>query len=148
MSANALAAAFALAGGIGIAFQAAVNSELGRRVGVTETALLSGVVTTLLLVVALVVLRRGLGGLGDLGRAPAWLWLGGIGGTIAVSAISFGPPRIGGLSTLAILLAGQLAAAFAIDTLGLLGTQRTPVDLSRVAGLALVAVGAALVLRR
>lgn len=148
MSPSGFAAAFAVAGGVGVAFQASVNSILGQRIGVIETALLSGVVTSVLLVAAMVVVRRGGGGLGGLAHAPAWLWLGGIGGTIAVSAVSYAPARIGVFATLVVFLGGQLVAAFLIDSLGLLGAERSSVTVARVAGLILVATGSLLVLRR
>ena len=148
MSPSALAATFCLVAGVAVAVQAAVNGELGQRIGVTETALLSGIVTTVMFAAALVALRGGTGGLERLTSTPAWLWIGGVMGTIAVAAISFSPPRIGVFATVALLLVGQLAMGLVIDALGLLGQERTGVALSRIAGLVLLAVGALLVLRR
>ncbi len=56
--------------------------------------------------------------------------------------------RIGTFSTVALLIAGQLLAGALIDAFGLLGSPRIPVTPARVAGLVLVAAGAALTLRR
>jgi transporter family-2 protein len=148
VSGNAFAASFAVAGGLAVAIQAAVNAALGRRVGVTETALLSGVGTTIILGAVLLVQRGGTGGLGDLGRVPAWTLAGGLLGSVALSALSFAPARIGVFAALACFLAGQLALALLIDAYGLLEVERTPVTATRVVGLLLVAAGAALVLRR
>jgi transporter family-2 protein len=128
--------------------QAAVNAALGRRIGVVETAFLSGFGTTIILGVAVLALRGGAGGLGSLGAAPVWAWTGGILGSIALSALSFSPARIGVFAALACFLAGQLTLALVIDAYGLLEVDRTPITPHRVVGLVLVALGAALVLRR
>jgi transporter family-2 protein len=98
--------------------------------------------------IAVLVLRGGTGGIGDLGRVPAWTLTGGLLGAVALTAISYAPARIGVFAALACFLAGQLALALVIDAYGLLEVERTPVTATRVLGLALVAVGAGLVLRR
>jgi bacterial/archaeal transporter family-2 protein len=148
VSASSLAASFAFAAGLAVALQAAMNSALGKRIGIPETVLLAGLVTTVLVGAVVLALRGGTGSLGDLGRAPAWTWLGGLMGTIALVAISYAPAKIGVFGTLALFLGGQLAMALVVDTLGLLETPRTTLTLSRVAGVLLVIAGAALVLRR
>jgi transporter family-2 protein len=79
---------------------------------------------------------------------PLWLWLGGLFGAMIVLAIAYAPPRIGTFATVALLIAGQLAAGAMIDAFGWFGSQRIPVTISRVSGLILVAVGAALTLKR
>ncbi len=53
--------------------------------------------------------------------------------------------RGGGIT--AATIAGQLAAAVAVDHFGLLGVHRSPVDATRLAGLALLAAGVVLVVR-
>jgi len=47
-----------------------------------------------------------------------------------------------------LLIAGQLAAGVVIDALGLFGIERIPIGWERVVGLALLASGSVLVLRR
>jgi transporter family-2 protein len=93
-------------------------------------------------------MRGGIGGLGSLGAAPVWAWTGGILGSIALSALSFAPARIGVFAALACFLAGQLGLALIIDAYGLLEVEKTPITPHRIVGLLLVALGAALVLRR
>jgi bacterial/archaeal transporter family-2 protein len=147
MTGTRIAIVFSLAAGIAGAAQAAVSGALGRRVG-TVGAAGFGVVLAAVLVVALaVVLGRG-GSIAAAIHQPVWLWLGGLFGAIIVLAIAYAPPRIGTFATVALLIAGQLAAGAAIDALGLLGSPRIPVTISRAAGLVLVAAGAALTLRR
>ena len=69
-------------------------------------------------------------------------------GAVVVTSISYAPSRIGAFATIALLISGQLAAGVLIDSLGLFGSERIPVSAARLAGLALLAGGAALVLRR
>ena len=147
VSASAFAVVFSLVAGIAGSIQVAVSGALGRRVGVVEAAACGGVVAAAILVVVAVAGRNG-GGIAAALREPPWLWLGGVMGAIVVTGITFGPPRIGTFATIALLIAGQLATATTIDAFGLLGAERIPVTWVRVAGLALLALGAALVLKR
>jgi len=147
MTGTRIAIVFSLAAGIAGAAQAAVSGALGRRVG-TVGAAGFGVVLAAVLVVALaVVLGRG-GSVAAAIHQPVWLWLGGLFGAIIVLAIAYAPPRIGTFATVALLIAGQLATGAVIDALGLLGSPRIPVTITRAAGLLLVAGGAALTLKR
>ena len=147
MTGTRIAIVFSFAAGIAGAAQAAVSGALGRRVG-TVGAAGFGVVLAAVLVVALaVVLGRG-GSIAAAVHQPVWLWLGGLFGAVIVLAIAYAPPRIGTFATVALLIAGQLAAGAAIDALGLLGSPRIPVTIARAAGLVLVAGGAALTLKR
>ena len=148
MSGTWVAVGFTLAAGIGIAVQVATNGALGGRIGVIETGAFSALVSTLLLFGLALVTGRGGSGVGEALREPAWLWLGGLYGAIALGAIAFSPPRIGAVATIALLLAGQLAMGVLIDTLGLFGLARVELTPARVAGLVLLAAGAVLLVRR
>lgn len=67
---------------------------------------------------------------------------------IIVLGITLAGSRIGVVATISVLIAGQFAAGAVIDHYGLLGAERVPVNWVRVAGIALLAVGAALTLKR
>ena len=82
------------------------------------------------------------------GPAPKWLWLGALLGTFIVFTITLVSPRIGTTATIALLVAGQLAAGAAIDRFGLFGFERIALGWPRALGIALLAAGAALTLRR
>ena len=69
-------------------------------------------------------------------------------GAIVVTSITFTAPRIGTFATIGLLIAGQLAMGVIIDAFGLFGLEKIPVTPARVAGLVLLAAGAALVLKR
>jgi transporter family-2 protein len=149
MSSEAAAAtAFAATGGIAVGIQVGINAELGRRIGVIETVALTAIGTILILLPVLFLARRGVGGLAGLSETPPWLWIGGVLGALALSALVFPPQSIGTLATIAVFLAGQLAMGLVVDALGLFGGQRTPITATRITGVVLLAAGAALVLRR
>jgi len=57
-------------------------------------------------------------------------------------------PRIGTTATIALLVAGQLVAGTVIDRFGLFGFERIALSGPRVLGIALLAAGAALTLKR
>ena len=147
MTGTRLAIVFSLAAGIAGAAQASVSGALGRRVG-TIGAAGFGVILAAVLVVALALaFGRGASIVAAVDQ-PRWLWLGGVFGAMIVLAIAYAPPRIGTFATVALLIAGQLAAGALIDAYGWLGSPRIPVTLARVAGLVLVTAGAALTLKR
>jgi transporter family-2 protein len=149
MSSLTAATVVALAAGLAGAVQATVLGILGRRTGVMAAAAVVGLIGALIITVMSVVEARGFGGLGGAFRQPAWLWIaGGVLGAVIVTSLTFAPARIGTFGTFALVIAGNLTAAVVIDSLGLFGVSRVPITLTRVAGLVLLAGGAALVLRR
>jgi bacterial/archaeal transporter family-2 protein len=143
-----VAAALALAAGFTGAAQAAVMGRFGERVGSLEALNWAFLLSAGLALVALLAARRGLGGLSDAWSAPKWLWLGALMGTFIVFTITFASPRIGTTATIALLVAGQLVAGAAIDRYGLFGFERIALTWPRGIGILLLAVGAALTLRR
>ena len=147
MTGTRIAIAFSLAAGLAGAAQAAVSGALGRRVGTIGSAGFGVLLAAILVVALALVLGRG-GSITASIHQPAWLWLGGLFGAVIVLAIAYAPPRIGTFATVALLIAGQLAAGALIDAFGWMGSPRIPVTIARAAGLLLVAAGAALTLKR
>jgi transporter family-2 protein len=142
------AALLALAAGLAGSLQAAVMGRFGERVGSVEALtwalLLSvGVATLVLLVV-----RRGLGDIGEAWSAPRWMWAVALLGTFVVFTITVTTPRIGTTATIGLLVAGQLAMGVVIDRYGLFGFERIALTWPRSLGIALLAAGAALTLRK
>jgi transporter family-2 protein len=68
-------------------------------------------------------------------------------GLIVIGAVSATIPRVGASATIILIVAGQLAIGVLIDHFGVFNTLVRPLDLLRVAGLALVLLGAWLVVR-
>jgi len=98
--------------------------------------------------VLLFVVRRGPGDISGAWSSPKWLWLGALLGTFIVFTITVVSPRIGTTATIALLVAGQLVAGTVIDRFGLFGFERIALSGPRVLGIALLAAGAALTLKR
>ena len=148
MNGTAAATALALAAGVAGAAQVAVQGRLGERIGSLEAVLVATAVTAVAIAPLLLAVRRGAGGLGSVADAPRWMLVGGLLGGFIVLSITVAGPRIGTTATVALLIAGQLVAATAIDRFGWFGFERIGLDPLRMTGLALLVVGAALTLRR
>lgn len=148
MSATSVAVAVSLVAGLAGSVQVAVSGAFGRRIGVLEATAFGSIAAAIIVFTVLLVARQGIGNLAQSVREPAWLWIGGVMGAIVVTSITFTAPRIGTFATVGLLIAGQLAMAVLIDAFGLFGLEKIPVTPSRLAGLALLAGGAALVLKR
>ena len=143
-----LAAALALAAGFAGSVQAAVMGRFGERVGTVEALAWAVMLSLPLGLVALLVVRRGVGDLGLAWSAPKWLWAGALLGTFVVFTITATTPKIGTTATIGLLVAGQLAMGAIIDRYGLFGFDRIALTWPRALGIALLAAGAALTLKR
>jgi transporter family-2 protein len=134
--------------GVAAALQASINAALGRRIGTLEAATFQTIVAVIIFVGLTLAARQTVGGVADALREPAWLWLSGVMGVIIITSLTFAPNRIGVLAFAAILIAGQLITSIFIDHYGLFGLERIGFTWERALGLALLAGGAFLVLRR
>jgi transporter family-2 protein len=148
VSSTGVAALLAFAAGLGGAVQIAVQGKLGERVGSLEALTTAAVIGGVIAVVLLFAVRRSLGGVGDAFTGPKWLLLGGVMSLFIVFSITVAGPRIGIVATTAFLIAAQFGLAVAIDRYGWLGVERVAITWSRILGVALLLVGAALTLRR
>ena len=148
MSGSALATALAVAAGLAGSVQVALMSRLGERIGVLEALAFSTAVTAGIAVVILVLAHHSLAGFARAVHQPWWMLLGGVMGLVIVLSITYAGPRIGITATVGILIAGQLAMGAAIDRWGLFGSDRIALHWPRVLGIALLAVGAALSLKK
>ena len=141
-SAGALSAlAAAAASGVAMAFQGAVNATAAKAIGLWETTfavLASGT----LLTGAGLVLGLGQGGLARLGAAPWWSLLGGPVGPVITAAVAYGIRRAGAVGATTAIIVGQIGMAALIDHLGWLGIQPIPFSPLKLLGVALLAVGA------
>ena len=144
----ALATFLAVIAGLAGSVQVAVMARLGERVGVFAALAWAAMLTAGLALALLLVVRQGLGGMADAARQPVWLWSGAAMGLLIVLTITFAGSRIGVAATVAIMIAGQLAMGTVIDRFGLFGVDRVALQWPRVLGIALLALGAALTLKR
>jgi transporter family-2 protein len=145
---TAFAVALVVAGGVAGAVQAAVMGKFGERVGTLEAFAFATLVTAAIAAGLLVVGRRSLAGYGDAARQPVWLWSAAACGALIVVGITFAAPRIGTTATIGIITAGNLATAVVVDRFALFGLDRIGITWERVAGVLLLAAGAALTLKK
>ena len=108
----------------------------------------STALTAALAFVVLVLARRSLAGFERAVHQPWWMLLGGLMGLLIVFTVTYAGPRIGVAATVGILIAGQLAMGAAIDRWGLFGSERIALHWPRLLGIGLLAIGAALSLRK
>lgn len=133
---------FALAGGMALAVQAGLNGGLGRLLGHPLWATLTSLAVSVATVVPVILILRLKLPAGDVAaRAPWWLWTGGVLGAFYVTAALATAPRLGVTTAVAAVITGQLIMSLVIDHFGLLGLDRQPVDLSRLAGVILLLGG-------
>jgi bacterial/archaeal transporter family-2 protein len=141
-----VAIALAIAAGVAGAVQAAVMGELGERTGVFPALAFSGIVSVVLGLSLLLIVTQSFRGIGDVARQPVWLWIGGALSVLIILAITVASPRIGLVATIGTIIALNLGMAAAIDRFGWFGLDRIGIDWTRAAGLAFLAIGAALTL--
>ena len=129
------------------ALQAPTNAKLATAVGSpVNAAFVSFAVGTIALAVAAAVLHTR----PDMTAAkalPAYAWFGGLYGACFVVAAAWGVPRLGAAMTITLMVTGQLALSLLLDHFGALGVPRQPLNLGRIAGVALVFAGVLLVRR-
>ena len=77
--------------------------------------------------------------------APRWIWLGGFGGATYVLLAIVLTPRLGATLLSSAGIFGQLAATLVIDHYGWLGVPVHRLSATRILGVALLAVGVALI---
>jgi bacterial/archaeal transporter family-2 protein len=142
------AVALVLVAGLVGSMQVAVMGRFGERIGSLEAFAFATVVTAALALVALLAVRRSLAGVSRALDVPPWLWLGGLFGGIVVLTITITAPKLGTTAVVGLLFAGQLAMGVVIDRFGLFGLERIGLSWPRAVGVVLLAVGAALALRK
>jgi bacterial/archaeal transporter family-2 protein len=148
VSGGGVATVLAVAAGLAGSIQVALMSRLGERIGVLEALGFSASVTAGLAVVILLLARQSLAGFARAVHQPWWMLLGSMMRLIIVFTVTYAGPRIGVAATVGILIAGQLAMGAAIDRWGLFGSERIALHWPRVLGIGLLAIGAALSLRK
>ncbi len=128
--------------GAGLAIQAATNARMSAVVQAPVlSALLNFAVGGVLLAGLVVAGTFGRGNLSAATDAPWWAWTGGIFGAIWVTAAIVAVPKVGTAVAFGAVIFGQLVGAMLLDTYGLLGVPRIPLDPWRLVGATLLFVG-------
>lgn len=135
-----------LAAGIGIPILAALNAALGRHLGAPATAAV--ILFTVALVTALIAFTvTGAQGMNRIATAPKHLFLAGVLIAFYVLSITYIAPHFGVGNAVFFVLIGQLISAALIDQFGLFGAPASPLTMTRIAGLAMMAGGVLLTQR-
>lgn len=134
----------ALLAGAAVPFQAGANATLGRLLGHPLWATLVSLGISLVLVIPVMLASKvPVPMVGALLKGPWWIWIGGVGGVIYITAALLLSPKVGAASFIVAVIAGQMATSLIIDHFGLMGFTARPVSLARVAGLLLIVAGLA-----
>ncbi len=137
---------FALAAGAMLPFQVGINAELASWIGgPVRAAFLSFLVGTLALLVLALAVARGWPSGERLAQAPWWVWAGGLLGAFYVFGSIVTGPRLGAVTFVALIVAGQAVASLLVDHFGWVGFEEHPVTPGRLVGVALLAAGVILV---
>ena len=138
--------AFGFAAGAMLPIQFGINAQLARWIdSPVRASLVSFAVGTLVLLAAAIPLLRGWPGGDRLAAAPWWIWVGGALGAFYVLGSIVVAPRLGAVTLVGLILAGQTVASLLVDHYGWVGFEEHPVTPGRVVGVALLAAGVILV---
>jgi len=137
----------ALVSGVLMAVQGSVNTALSKVVGLWEATFVVHAVGTLVLLAVLFLLKMGRGDLGGLPQAPWYSYLGGVISVFIIYLVAASIPRVGVANATTAIIVGQVMTAVVIDHVGGFGLQKVACGWNQVAGLALLAIGARLLLK-
>jgi transporter family-2 protein len=133
---------FGLAAGAMLPFQAGINAQLAVYLGSPlRAALVSFTVGALVLLVVVALFVRGLPAGDRVAAAPWWAWIGGALGAFYVAGSITSAPRLGAVTLIGVILAGQALASLVVDHFGMVGFEEHHATPGRVAGLLLIALG-------
>lgn len=147
MSSRLLALLIAASSGLTMALQGTLNAALGKVIGLLEATFVVHLVGLVFVSILLFVFKLGQGGLGLLGKAPLYSYLGGILGVIIIYTVARSIPKVGVAPATTAIILGQVLTAGLIDTCGLFGMEKLPFNWCRIGGALLLAGGAWLILR-
>jgi transporter family-2 protein len=147
MNPSLLAMLAVVFGGAATALQAPTNAKMMTAVGSpVNAAFVSFAVGTAALGILAVILQTR----PDMAASralPWYAWVGGLYGAIFVVAAAWGVPKLGVATTITLMVAGQLLLSLVLDHFGVMDVPKQPMNLGRIAGVALVLVGVLLVRR-
>ena len=134
--------------GAGLTVQVGMNATVRLAIG---SPMLAAIVNFVVGLAGLVIVALASGARwtpGSAAAVPAWAWFGGLLGAAYVASTTVLGPRLGAATLLALTLAGQMAAALAVDHYGVIGFPQSPLTASRLLGAALLVAGVLLIMRR
>lgn len=133
--------------GVALPVQAGVNNQLRGALGHPALAATVSFFVGTVALAAYVVAARLSVPAGAVGRTLWWHWSGGVIGAFFIACAIILAPRLGAATLVAAVVAGQMLASLVLDHYGLVGYPQHPMNLWRLAGVALVLGGVFLIQR-
>lgn len=132
--------------GAAMALQGTFNAAMGKILGIWQSTLVVHLVGLVTVLIILLVGGIGLNIYGKMGQVPWWAYLGGLLNVVIIYAVARSIPQIGvGNATTAIIVA-QVSTAVCIDCLGAFGMKQIDFRWMDLLGIALLAIGARILL--
>ena len=148
MKLSILAFFLAALAGSAMAVQGALNSALGKKIGLLEATMIVLLIGTITALLALYPLGLGKGEMANLLHVPWYYLLGGVLIVLITYGVVAAIPRLGVANATTAIVAAQILTAVLLDHFGLFGLQTIPFSWWKVGGLVLMAVGTRLMLMR
>ncbi|NUB43947.1 DMT family transporter [Fertoebacter nigrum] len=136
-----------LAAGIGIPVLAALNAQLGGRIGSPAAAAAILFVVALCGAVVVMLATSGTAALALATAQPKHLFLAGLLVAFYVLSITWVAPKFGIGNAVFFVILGQMISASLIDQFGLFGTVQKSITLTRAGGIGLMVAGLGLIQR-
>jgi transporter family-2 protein len=131
--------------GVAVCLQGAANGQLAGRAGLPLTLSINSGLVFAGALAWYCIARFATGSVAERAPAPWTYYTGGVFGLLIISCAAVAYPRLGAGTTTALAVASQVVTALLLDRYGVAGV-RLPLTTTRVLGLALIAIGVALVL--
>jgi bacterial/archaeal transporter family-2 protein len=140
--------ALAFGAGISVVVQQVLNANLRTEL---NSAVWSGLVSYALglfcMITLAVVLQEPIPAAAAVTRIAWWGWTGGLFGAVFIGISILVAQKLGAAALIALLVAGQMIGAVALDHFGWLGLAQRPMDLPRLIGICLLIAGVVLIRR-
>jgi len=135
----------AVIGGIAVALQGQFMGLMDKNIGTLESVFITYASGGIIAALAMIASRGG--NLKAFQTVPWYALSSGLVGLVIIGAIGYTVPRLGLSKAFTIIVTSQFLVAAILDHYGLLGAVVRPMDLSRLAGMALLVTGVWLIVR-
>jgi bacterial/archaeal transporter family-2 protein len=132
--------------GICAAVEPAVNSGLGKVI-TPRLATFHSFIVGFILIIFINISSGSFKEYRLIAKAPPYLWIGGLLGITIVYVGAKVTPVLGVASTVTIMVSLQIISSMLIDSFGLFGSTKVPLDFSRIIGILLMIIAVKLIVK-
>lgn len=133
--------------GLTMAVQGAMNSGLGKIIGLLEATLIVHLSAAVTVMILLFGFNLGKGDWLKYPQVPWYYYLGGILGVIITYTVVVSMPKLGVANATTAIIVGQVSTAFLLDCFGVFGMERVFFSWQKLIGLGFLAIGARILLK-